>query len=68
MLAYFKLRILLFTLQNQTDNESLVSIANKTLSRLCITCFNSDRPDSGIFKTFGHPIGKYITKNYIKKM
>lgn len=48
------------TLQNQTDKQSSVSMANKILSLLQTTWRIEHWPNWGIFKTLGHPTGKYI--------
>ena len=48
------------TLQNQTDKQSSVSMANKILSLLQTTWRIEHWPNWGIFNTLGHPTGKYI--------
>lgn len=48
------------------DRESSVKIANKIRSRLQVICLMRFCPNSGVFNTFGHPIGKYIVNNQFK--
>lgn len=48
------------TLQNQTDKQSSVSMANKILSLLQTTWRIEHWPNWGIFNTLGQPTGKYI--------